>query len=320
MRKTITMISIVVYTHNDEQTIQQCLDSLREQHANGRINVFVFDDNSSDNTATIVLQHFPHFRLIRENRTCGWLGMLRKHLPTIHDNIIAFLGAHCQAHPDWLAILEQDMGQGHQIITGRGYHGEQQLLQRFEAAFIHSDFLSDIPAKVFFLWDDNFAITTELLAELLYKAIPQSDAVLSDGAGAALLSLQLRKMNIPIHYRPQVKINHISHSFAGLIDICYNEIAINAIALKLEDTSLPGARFLWSGPIIAAAFTLNRFLQGIGSLVQARHSLRIRWFEFGIHTFLMAILMPVYYAGLCREMWSRRDQIWSRRKENYRKR
>ncbi|MFC1850938.1 glycosyltransferase family A protein [candidate division CSSED10-310 bacterium] len=301
------MISIVIYTHNDEQTIEWCLDSLRGQQGNRKLNVVVLDDNSSDNTAAVVAQRFPEFCLFKENLRYGWIGLLRKHLPAIGGEVIAFLGAHCRAHHNWISALEHEMTQGQRIITGRGYHGKQHLLKRFEAASIHADFISEVSRTVTFLWDDNFAITHKLLRE----ALPQTDAILSDGAGAALLSLHLQKMGVPIQYCPQVKIDHITHSIYQIIEMWSGEIAINAIAIKLADPSLPGAQMLRLGPIIAAAFALNRFRQGIGSLLSAHSSLKTSWFESGIHMFLLALLMPVYYVGLCREMYKKRDLIWS---------
>jgi len=299
------MISVIIYTLNDEQTIEWCLDSLTAQHSKAGFEVVVIDDGSSDRTAKIVAQRFPQFRLVKEDRTRGWVASLRRHLPSFQGDLLAFLGAHCRAHRGWLAAIEEEMAKSYEVITGMGYHGKHRLLERFEAISIHGDYIGQLEGEVKFVWDDNFAIRPALLKE----ALPQTDVVLSDGAGATLLSLRLQNMGIPIRYRPSVKIDHVTHSLGRVIEMWYGELAENAIAIKLADPSLPGARHLWLGPIMAAALTANRLRQGIVAILHARDSLPISLLEVGFDICLLVCLLPVYFLGLCKHLFLAREQI-----------
>ena len=299
------MISVVVCTRNDEQTVEWCLDSLTRQDCTAGFEVVVLDDDSSDRTRDIVSVSFPQFRLIATNRRRGWVTLLRKNLSRLQGDVLAFLGPHCHAHDGWLFAVEKEMAESHPVITGWGHHGEERLLQRFEALTTHPDFIGQDETEVDFLWDDNFAI----LPEVLGKALPRSETVLSDGAGSVLLSFRLRRMGIHIRYRPSIKIDHITHPFRELMGIWYGEMATNAIAIKREDRDLPGARLLWLGPAIAMAFAVSRWRQGIGSLLRARHGLSTSWFELGLHAGILACLMPAYFVGLCREIFLARDRM-----------
>ena len=87
------MITVVVYTLDDQETIAWCLESLRTQRSKGGHEVVVIDDGSSDQAAAIVAREFPEFRLVEGQQTLGWVACLRKHLPTFRGDLLAFLGA-----------------------------------------------------------------------------------------------------------------------------------------------------------------------------------------------------------------------------------
>jgi glycosyltransferase involved in cell wall biosynthesis len=298
------MISVVVYTRNDKKTVESCLQSLTTQRTNTAFDVFVIDDCSSDSTPQIVSQRFPQFRLIRNDRTLGWVVSLKKHLPSYQGDIIALLGAHCRAREGWVAAIEKEVANGHQVITGMGYYGDQRLLERFEAVTINPDFVAEKERKVDSLWDDNFVI----FSKLLKVSLPNTNALLSDGAGAALLSRRLKEMGIKIFYAPSIKIDHITHSLFEIFRIWYAEIAKNAIATRMVDHSLPGARFLGLGPLLAAMITAGRFVQVGTTMIRKRCSWSMSPTELGFHMALFACLMPVYFLGMCRHLLIGRDR------------
>jgi len=292
------VITVIVYALNDQQTIGACLESLASQSSERGHEVVVIDDGSSDQTAAIVARGFPPYQLLRQEHSVGWVASLQEHLPSFRGDVLAFLGAHCQAEADWLATAEREMARGEPpVITGSGDHGRQRFLQRFQAVSVHGDSVGQSEGEVPFLWDDNFAIRPSLLQE----ALPRTELPLSDGAGAVLLSRNLGKMGIPIAYRPALRIHHDTHSLAEMFGMWYGEMAINSIAMKRADPTAPGAGLLRLGPIAAAGLAAKRWLQGIASMSRARRWLGISWPELGLHVGLLALMMPSYFAGLCRQ-------------------
>lgn len=299
------MITVVVYTLDDQDTIAWCLESLRGQHSEDGHEVVIIDDGSSDQTASIVGREFPQFRLVKEEQTVGWVTSLRKHLPAFRGDLLLFLGAHCQADAGWLASVEREADRGDMAFTGKGHHGKHYLLERFHALSVHGDYVRSDDGEVEFLWDDNFAIR----AGLLQDALPQTEFPLSDGAGAVMLSRNLHKMGIPIAYRPSLSINHKTHSCREMLEMWYGEMAVNSISMKLADRSSPGAGLLRLGPVAAAALAVKRFLQGMATMYRARHWLHISLLELALHFGLLALFMPAYFVGLCRQLWLNRHHI-----------
>lgn len=299
------MISVIVYTLNAEQTIEWCLQSLTTQHNKTGFEVVVIDDCSSDRTAEIVTQQSPQFRLVKNERTQGWVGSLRQHLPTFQGNILAFLGSHCSARAGWLAAIEEELEKGFKVITGMGYHGEGRLLDRF--VVFSTQTYWETEREVDFVWDDNFA----LMPTILERALPQTDVILSDGAGAGLLSRNLKNMGITIHYRPLIEMDHIGNPLGRVVGLWYKDMAENAIAMRRVDRSIPGARLLRLGPIVAAMITAGRLIESFLTMVRTRRSFNISIPEFGFHTGLLVCLMPVYFLGLCWQLIMGRRQVES---------
>jgi len=300
------VISVIVYAHNDQASIAWCLRSLSAQQAAGGFETVVLDDGSSDRTAAIVAEQFPQFRLVRLRQRIGWVRSLREQLPGMCGEWVALLGAHCQAHSDWLTCIEREAAQGHSVMVGSGHHGEHGFLERFQAVSVHGDYLGQAAGEVEFVWDDNMVMRRDLLQE----ALPATDAVLSDGAGAVLLSRGLHRLGVPIAYRPAIQINHATHSVGGMVRMWFGEMAVNSIAMKLADRSAPGAGLLRLGPIAAGAFSAKRWLQGLVGMAQARAAAGIARPELPIHVVLFSLLMPVYFLGLCQELFAQRHRIW----------
>jgi len=291
-------ISVIVYARNDAETIPACLESLAAQDFKGEFEVLVVDDGSSDGTTEIIHTGFPQFALVR------WVALVRKALAMARGQTLAFLGSHCRAEGRWVRAVETEMSGERKVITGRGTHGDGRFLARFEALSVHSDYLGSREGERAFLWDDNFAIRSTVLK----RALPHADRCVSDGAGAVLLSLELRRLGIPIHYRPALEIDHATHPLGTIISYWYGEMAENAIAIKLEEPSLPGARLLWLGPVAALALAAARLTHGVRASLRSRHDLSISLLEVGAHACLYAGLTLAYFLGLCREIgrnWER---------------
>lgn len=82
----------------------------------------------------------------------------------------------------------------------------------------------------------------------------------------------------------------------------YGELVVNCVATKRADPTSPGARWLWLGPLVALALAGKRWLQGVRDALYARAWLHISWPEVALDVCLLALCMPVYWLGLCREI------------------
>jgi len=270
-----------------------------------RFDVIVIDDSSTDSTAEIVRQEFPQFELIQNDYPLGWVVSLVQHQPRFRGHILAFLGSHCGAHKGWLTSIEKEIAGGSQVITGMGVHGRGRLLERFEAVTIHPHSLGEKDREVDFVWDDNFAISSALLAE----SLPQTTLDLSDGAGAALLSRRLKNMGVTIQYQPGAKIDHITHSILKIVKIWYREMAKDAIEMRMVDPSIPGAPLLRLFPFLAVIVTMGRFIQGSIRIIRERNSLCISSLELVFHIGLFSCLMPVYFCGLLHKLLANHREL-----------
>jgi hypothetical protein len=116
-------------------------------------------------------------------------------------------------------------------------------------------------------------------------------------------------MGIPIAYRPSFSVNHATHSLARLLRMWYGEMAVNSIAMKLADPSAPGAGLLRLGPLAAAALAAKRLVQGLATILRAHRWMRVSLIELAFHVALLALFMPAYFVGLCRQWWLNRHRI-----------
>lgn len=90
-------LSILLVTYNQEQYIQQCLDSILMQHVNFEYEVIIGDDCSTDNTPLICdeyAERYPFIYVFHHSKNMGHVGNWE------------FCLNHC--HGEYIAILEGD--------------------------------------------------------------------------------------------------------------------------------------------------------------------------------------------------------------------
>ena len=296
------MITVVVTTRDDERTIAACLSSVVPQMAGTPHEIVVLDDASSDGTVGIVVEQYPGVRLIAEPRRAGWIVMLGKHLPELHGDAVAFLGSHCTAEPDWLRSAAALVDSGLDIASGFGRHGARGFWDRLEELSMHAEYLGREPGIVSILWDDNCIIRRGLLE----RALPVSDAVLSDGPGATWLSRRLRAMGEALPYRPELRVQHAGASFGEQLAAWYRDMARNAVDLRRADPTMPLASALRWGPLAAVPITAGRWLHGLKGMIRARREIEVGLPEVMLHGVLFTGLMAAYCCGLVRELTTHR--------------
>ena len=94
-------LSIIVTSYNAGNTIEGCLESLRDQETDQPYEVIVID-SSTDNTAGLVKKFFPWVNLyaFQERKYCGEARNFG--ISVAKAEIIAFIDADCTADSSWV--------------------------------------------------------------------------------------------------------------------------------------------------------------------------------------------------------------------------
>ncbi len=298
-------ITVVIYVGNDEDDLRTCLRSLGTQQPEDGFQVVVIADANANAAPAIVASELPSALLLREESMLGWAEAIRRYLADLSAGTVAILSAHCQACDDWVAAIRREVEAGSRVMTGRRWQVGARLIDRLHALSVHGEYLATTPGQAPFAWDDNLALAPDLLA----AALPRSEVILTGGAGAVLLSRNLRKMGLTIDYRPTMKVVHRSYSWAELVSLWRGEMAVNSVAMKLADPLAPGGALLKLGPLGAAALAGKRLLQGIATMVRVRGHLGVSIPELALHLLLFGVLMVAYFVGLCEQLWEHRNEI-----------
>jgi glycosyltransferase involved in cell wall biosynthesis len=96
-------VSVVVFAHNAERTIEECLDSL-ERLQYPYCEAIVVNDASTDRTPEILQSH-DGIRVIHHETRRGVAESRNAGLAAATGEIVAFTGADCAVDPDWLTFL-----------------------------------------------------------------------------------------------------------------------------------------------------------------------------------------------------------------------
>jgi len=106
MKNLYPFISIIVPAYNAEKTIAMCIESLlRQDFPEGRIEIIVVDNNSSDGTRDVVSK-YP-VRLYEEKSIQSSYAARNKGIKASRGEILAFTDSDCEVRKDWLRELIQ---------------------------------------------------------------------------------------------------------------------------------------------------------------------------------------------------------------------
>lgn len=127
-------LSVIIPSYNARATIGPCLESLKQQVADERIEVIVVD-SSTDGTAEFVQEHFPFARTYHfaDRKFCG----AARNWGVMHarGDIVAFLDADCTATPDWAAAVLRAHQSPDVVIGGAIANGTRRGVVGWAAFF-----------------------------------------------------------------------------------------------------------------------------------------------------------------------------------------
>jgi len=112
------LISVVIPAYNEENYIEVCLESvLAQDFPKNDYEVIVVDNNSTDNTASLVKKRFPQVRLVNEKKQ-GVVFARIKGVAEAKGEIIAFIDADSIAPKNWLAKINKGYADKRTVAVG----------------------------------------------------------------------------------------------------------------------------------------------------------------------------------------------------------
>lgn len=120
------MISIIIPTYNDAKNLALCLKSIRECDYNGRYEIIVFNDCSTDDTEKIAESY--GCKVINSKTNVGpGIGRNTAAKEAAGD-ILAFTDSDCVVHSDWLKLIDE-IFRDLQIFAVNGKYSESMTPQ-----------------------------------------------------------------------------------------------------------------------------------------------------------------------------------------------
>ncbi|MCI0358016.1 MAG: glycosyltransferase family 2 protein [Planctomycetaceae bacterium] len=100
------LVSIVVVNTNELHHLRRCLPALDRQRY-PQIEIIVVDNASTDGSVAWIEEHFPHVRIVRNERNLGYAGANNVGFEQARGELIAVLNPDTEVDPDWLAEIAQ---------------------------------------------------------------------------------------------------------------------------------------------------------------------------------------------------------------------
>ena len=111
------ILSVVITSFNAIDTIERCLDSLRNQATPNLFEVLLVD-SSTDGTASIVRKRYPEVRLLQSTHRLYCGDARNRALKIARADLIAFLDADCFVDRDWVDTILETHHTNYLLIGG----------------------------------------------------------------------------------------------------------------------------------------------------------------------------------------------------------
>lgn len=126
------MLSILITTYNNANTITQCLESIYKTRGSLDVEIIVFDNNSLDQTTSIVSDNFPQVRLTKNRENIGFARSTNQCLAEAKGDQILLLNPDIVLHPTTLRQLTGTLAKrGPAIVGGKNIYPNKKVLPSF---------------------------------------------------------------------------------------------------------------------------------------------------------------------------------------------
>ena len=114
--------SIIIPVRNGEMHIGRCLESLTKLEFDGKFEVIVVDNGSTDATGSIVRSYLPRLKIEILQRPKLHVGAVRNAgAEKAQGRSLAFLDADCAVAPSWLSTANRILNQHREAVIGAQY-------------------------------------------------------------------------------------------------------------------------------------------------------------------------------------------------------
>ena len=108
VRARSPLVSILIVTHNSEEFVQPCLDSILRNTAYPAYEVILLDNASTDGTVGLLREYAersPHFTLVELNQNTGFAAGNNRAAAEAHGAHLIFLNVDTMVTPGWVHLL-----------------------------------------------------------------------------------------------------------------------------------------------------------------------------------------------------------------------
>ena len=194
------LISVIVPTYNEEKTLSELLESLKNQKTNLSYEVIIVDYNSTDRTRDIVRK--SGYKLVIEKKA-GRAAARNTGALKAKGEILAFTEADCIVNPNWIEAIGNHLSENPDVIGLSGIY-----------SFYNSSVFYNLLAKIILnfnvivyrlaLGNHSFRGTNFVLRKKFVNKVAgfRNEALPCDDFD---MGLRVRKLG-PIHHLPEMQI------------------------------------------------------------------------------------------------------------------
>lgn len=102
-------VAVSIVSYNTKDLLENCLKSLTRQKSNEKINIWVLDNNSSDDSAKMVEEKFPKVKLIKSEINLGFAKGQNQILKKIEDEYVILLNPDTEFENDFIEKMVRFM-------------------------------------------------------------------------------------------------------------------------------------------------------------------------------------------------------------------
>lgn len=156
-------ISISIVTYNSEDEIRVVLNSIFSCNSVERLNVYVVDNNSSDNTTKIIEKEFPSVNLIKSNENLGFGAGHNKVINQIDSKYHIIVNPDIEIDVEVIENLAKYMDKHNEVVITTpkiiSFDGTEQFLpKRYPKLKYFFGGRFETKGKIFKKWRDEYTL------------------------------------------------------------------------------------------------------------------------------------------------------------------
>ena len=199
---------IILVTYNSNKYIKNCLDSILKSEYNlKKIGIIVYDNNSSDNTVSILKKikdrnekYFNYIKIIEGKKNLGFGKANNLAAQESLADYLFFLNVDCEIYSDTLTKINEEVGK-------RESFG---ILELKQTPYEHPKYYDPITKET--MWSSGACF---IMKKSLFFKVKGFDKNIFMYCEDVDLSFKVRKLGFKIYYLDEVSIIHYSYKEAG---------------------------------------------------------------------------------------------------------